>query len=295
MDYLIRGISKDKKIIAYVAKTTELVEQARLIHNASPTAIAALGRTLTLAAIMGKMLKKEEERISIQIVGNGPLGNVFAEADPSGNVRGYIKKPYIDLPPTPDGKLDVPSAIGKDGVLSVIRDLGLKEPYRSMVPLVSGGIAKDLAYYLAHSEQQPSAVAAGVYVNKEGKVISAGGYIVQILSETNEEVISLLETNIQNLEPPSKMILEGITPEEILKIIFNKIEYEYFLKEELKYSCKCSRERAENTLIALGVKDLEDLLKKEKKIEVKCEFCGKTYSFFEEDIINLIKEIKNKI
>lgn len=294
MDYIIRGISKDKKIIAYVAKTTELVEQARLIHNASPTAIAALGRILTLAAIMGKMLKKEEERISLQIVGNGPLGNVFAEADPAGNVRGYIKKPYIDLPPTPDGKLDVSSAIGKEGFLSVIRDLGLKEPYRSMVPLISGGIAKDLAYYFAHSEQQPSAVAAGVYVSKEGKVISAGGYIIQILSETNEDTISLLETNIQNLDPPSKMILEGKTPEEILSKIFNKIEYEHFLREELRYACKCNKDRAENTLIALGSEELEDLIQKEEKIEVRCEFCGKVYSFSKEDIKKLINEIKNK-
>ncbi|MFN3698674.1 MAG: Hsp33 family molecular chaperone HslO [Dictyoglomus sp.] len=295
MDYIIRGISRDKKIIAYVAKTTELVEQARIIHQASPTAIAALGRALTLTAIMGKMLKKEEERISLQIVGNGPLGNVFAEADSQGNVRGYIKKAYIDLPPTPDGKLDVPSAIGKEGVLSVIRDLGLKEPYRGMVPLVSGGIAKDLAYYFAHSEQQPSAVAAGVYVDKEGKVISAGGYIVQIVSEINEDIITLLERNIQNLDPPSKMILEGKTPEEIIENIFNQIEYEYFPKEKLKYSCKCTRERAENTLIALGVEELEDLVQKEENIEVRCQFCGKIYLFTKKDVKKLIEEIKNKI
>jgi molecular chaperone Hsp33 len=294
MDYLIRGISKDKKIIAYVAKTTELVEQARIIHNASPTAIAVLGRTLTLTAIMGKMLKKKDERISLQIVGNGPLGNVFADADANGNVRGYIKRPYIDLPPTPEGKLDVASAIGKEGVLSVIRDLGLKKPYQGMTPLVSGGIAKDLAYYFASSEQQPSAVAAGVYVNKEGKVIAAGGYIVQIIPDSEEDIVNKLEENINRLEPPSQMILNGLYPEDIISKIFEGFDFDMFDREELKYSCRCSRERAENTLIALGLKELEELQKGNEDIEVKCEFCGKKYIFQKSDIEKIILELKNK-
>jgi len=294
MDYLIKGLSKDKRIVAYVAKTTNLVEQARQIHKASPTAIAALGRTLTLAAIMGKMLKKDEERISLQITGNGPLGNIFAEADSKGNVRGFIKRAYIDLPPTPDGKLDVPSAIGKEGTLSVIRDLGLKEPYRGVVPIVSGGIAKDLAYYFTYSEQLPSAVAAGVYVSKEGKVISAGGYIVQIMESAEKDIIDILETNIKNLDPPSKMILDGQSPEEIMSRIFKNIEYEQFSREDLKYACRCSRERAENTLIALGVKELEELIKNEEFIEVKCEFCGKTYTFDKRDMEEIINQLKNK-
>ncbi len=294
MDYLIRGISMDKRIVAYVARTTDLVEQSRKIHKASPTAIAALGRTLTLAAIMGKMLKKDEERISLQITGNGPLGNIFAEADPKGNVRGFIKRAYIDLPPTPDGKLDVPSAIGKDGTLSVIRDLGLKEPYRGVVPLISGGIAKDLAYYFTYSEQLPSAVAAGVYVNKDGRVISAGGYIVQIIENADNDTVDILESNIKNLDPPSKMILEGKTPEEIMSKIFKNIDYEQFSREDLKYSCRCNRERAENTLIALGIKELEELIEKEKSIEVKCEFCGKIYIFNKNNIEEIINQLKNK-
>ncbi|HOP94528.1 MAG TPA: Hsp33 family molecular chaperone HslO [Dictyoglomaceae bacterium] len=294
MDYLIRGINKNKKIIAYVARTTKLVEEARIIHQASPTAIAALGRVLTLTAIMGKMLKKKEETISLQIVGNGPLGNIIADADFVGNVRGYIKRPYIDLPPTAEGKLDVPSAVGKEGILSVVRDLGLKEPYKSVTHLVSGGIAKDLAYYFIYSEQQPSAVAAGVYVGKDSKVISAGGYIVQTLPETEEELISNIERNINNLEPPSKMILNGKTPEEIMSSIFIGIDYEMFHPEPLQYSCRCSLERAENALIALGEKELEDLLKKERKIDVKCEFCSKIYSFGKEQIEELIRELKNE-
>jgi len=293
MDYLIRALGEDGKIIVYVAKTTEIVKKAQEIHNASPTAIAALGRALTLAVIMGKMLKGKET-ITLQILGNGPLGSIFVDADAHGNVRGYVKRPYIDFPPTPDGKLDVARAVGQNGVIGVIRDLGLKEPYKGFSNLVSGTIAKDLAYYFKHSEQQPSAVAAGVYVDKKGKVISSGGYIVQISPELPLKAIEKLETNISSMEAPSKLILNGISPEEIAQYILKDFENRIFDPEKIFYSCRCSREKAENVLLALGIKELENLIYSNEITEVKCEFCGTKYIFTSEDLKSLIYILKNK-
>lgn len=293
MDYLVRAIGEDGKIMVYVAKTTELVEKAREIHNASPTAIAALGRALTLVSIMGKMLKGKE-RVSLQIIGDGPLGGIFVDADALGNVRGYLKRPYIDLPPTEDGKLDVAKAVGQNGIISVIRDLGLKESYRGYTNLVSGTIAKDLAYYFTTSEQQPSAVAAGVYVDKNGKVASAGGYIVQVSPDLDNSIISKIENNILSLEPPSKLIFEGVKPEEIVNLILKDIEKVIFQPEEIRYACRCSRTKAENVLLALGEKELYDLINKQEITEVRCEFCGTKYIFTSKDLEELIKILKNK-
>lgn len=293
MDYLIRALGEKGKITVYVAKTTNLVERAREIHNASPTAIAALGRALTLVVIMGKMLKGKET-ISLQILGDGPLGGVFVDADAHGNVRGYVKRPYIDLPPTPDGKLNVAGAVGQKGIISVIRDLGLKELYRGFTNLVSGSIAKDLAYYFNSSEQQPSAVAAGVYVDKSGRVISAGGYIVQISPELSSDLIEKLENNISSMDPPSKLILDGISPEKIIEKILKDVEKEIFEPEKISYSCRCSRIKAENVLLSLGVRELKNLIKKQEITEVKCEFCGTKYVFTSKDLQELIRLLQNK-
>ncbi|MEN2984365.1 MAG: Hsp33 family molecular chaperone HslO [Dictyoglomaceae bacterium] len=292
MDYLIRGIGEKGKIMVYVARTTDLVEKARKIHNATPTAIAALGRALTLVAIMGKMLKGKET-ISLQILGNGPLGGIFVDADAHGNVRGYVKRPYIDLPPTSDGKLDVSGAVGQKGIISIVRDLGLKEPYRGSTNLVSGSIAKDLAYYFSHSEQQPSAVAAGVYVDKSGKVSSAGGYIVQIFQDTSLEIIEKLENNIASMDPPSKLILDGVTPEEIVEKILKDLDRKIFTPEKISYSCRCSRVKAENVLLALGINEIRELLNKQEITEVRCEFCGNIYQFTSKDLIELINLLEN--
>lgn len=293
MDYLVRGIGEKGKIMVYVAKTTDLVEKARKIHNATPTAIAALGRALTLVAIMGKMLKGRET-ISLQIIGNGPLGGIFVDADAQGNVRGYVKRPYVDLPPTSEGKLDVPGAVGQKGIISIVRDLGLKEPYRGSTSLVSGSIAKDLAYYFNYSEQQPSAVAAGVYVDKLGRVSSAGGYIVQILPDTSLEIIEKLEFNISSMDPPSKLILYGVSPEEIAERILKDLDRKIFYPENINYSCRCSRTKAENVLLALGINELRDLINKQEITEVRCEFCGNKYIFTSKDLKELINLLENK-
>ncbi|MGB9857052.1 MAG: Hsp33 family molecular chaperone HslO [Dictyoglomaceae bacterium] len=293
MDYLIRALGENGKITVYVAKTTDLVEKAREIHNASPTAIAALGRALTLVAIMGKMLKGRE-KVSLQILGDGPLGGIFVDADAHGNVRGYVKRPYIDLPPTPEGKLDVAGAVGQKGTISVIRDLGLKESYRGFANLVSGSIAKDLAYYFNSSEQQPSAVAAGVYVDISGKVISAGGYIVQISPDLSLDLIEKLENNISSMDPPSKLILDGVSPEEIAEKILKDLEKKIFEPEKIAYSCRCSRVKAENVLLSLGNEELENLIKRQEITEVKCEFCGTKYVFTSKDLQELIKLLQNK-
>lgn len=293
MDYLVRGIGEKGKIIVYVAKTTELVEKARIIHNASPTAIAALGRALTLVAIMGKMLKGKET-ISLQILGNGPLGGIFVDSDAYGNVRGYVKRPYIDLPPTPEGKLDVSSAVGQKGIISIVRNLGLKKPYRGSTNLVSGSIARDLAYYFRYSEQQPSVVAAGVYIDKSGRVSSAGGYIVQILPDTYLDLIEKLENNISSMDLPSQLILKGISPEEIAEKILRDLDKKIFNSEKLIYSCRCSITKAENVLLALGIKELRELINKQETTEVKCEFCGNKYQFTPKDLEELINLLKNK-
>lgn len=290
-DYVVKAILGDKEFLAMVASSTKLVEEATEIHQAMPTAAAALGRALTLVGIMGITLKGRE-RISIQILSQGPIREIFVQSDAMGHVRGYIKWPHVHLKPTKEGKLDVEAATGGEGMLYVVRDLGFGEPYVGSTALVTGGIAKDLAYYFTVSEGIPSAVGAGVYVGKDGSILGAGGFIVQKLPEASESSLANIEKNIGDIDSISKFVAAGGTPEDLLYEISRGLDITILEERPIKYQCGCSRERAERALLMLGLSELIDIYKKDKGAEVKCAFCGRVYKFNELEIKKLIDQIK---
>lgn len=287
-------MDKLKKFMAHVdmvkiscVETTEVVEEARKIHQTNPTPTAALGRTLTMAVLMGTMMKNETDKLTIQILGDGPAGQILAVCNKNGEVKGCIANPMAEAPLKPNGKLNVSAIIGK-GQLNVIKDIGLKEPYVGNVPLQTGEIAEDFAYYYAMSEQTASAVALGVLVEKDGSVKKAGGYVLQIMPDTPDEIISLIERRLKESKSITQMLEEGMTLEEIAKYISDDLAtYEV---EELhpKYKCDCSRERMEKALISIGRKDIMELAEDEET-ELTCQFCNKKYKFSKEEILNLIK------
>ncbi len=287
-------MDKLKKFMAHVdmvkiscVETTELVEEARKIHQTNPTPTAALGRTLTMAVLMGTMMKNETDKLTIQILGDGPAGQILAVCNKNGEVKGCIANPMAEAPLKPNGKLNVSAIIGK-GQLNVIKDIGLKEPYVGNVPLQTGEIAEDFAYYYAMSEQTASAVALGVLVEKDGSVKKAGGYVLQIMPDTPDEIISLIEQRLKESKSITQMLEEGMTLEEIAKYISDDLAtYEV---EELhpKYKCDCSRERMEKALISIGKKGIMELAEDEET-ELTCQFCNKKYKFSKEEILNLIK------
>ena len=293
MDRAIRALIGEGEFTAFVAVTKELVEESRLIHGTFPTATAALGRALTLVGLMGLNLKGRE-KVSIQILSEGPIREIYAQGDPEGNVRGFIRWPDIDLPPTSDGKLNVEGALGRRGMLYVLRDFGYGEPYMGMIPLKSGGIATDLAYYFTISEGIPSAVAAGVLVGKKGEVLGAGGFIVQPLPGTSENRIQALEENIKKMPQISRQVAEGATPEDILQMIARGLGAVVLAHKQLQYRCSCSRERAERALLSLGEAELIDMIDRDGGAEVKCEFCGRKYQFSRADLELILSRIKTR-
>lgn len=287
MDKLKKFMSHVDMVKISCVKTTELVEEARKIHQTNPTPTAALGRTLTMAVLMGTMMKNEADKLTIQILGDGPAGQIIAVSNKNGEVKGCIANPMAEAPLKPNGKLNVSAIIGK-GQLNVIKDIGLKEPYVGNVPLQTGEIAEDFAYYYAMSEQTASAVALGVLVEKDGSVKKAGGYVLQIMPDTPDEIISLIEQRLKESKSITQMLEEGMTLEEIAKYISDDLAtYEV---EELhpKYKCDCSRERMEKALISIGKKDIMELAEDEET-ELTCQFCNKKYKFSKEEILNLIK------
>ncbi len=274
-DYLIKATIANKRVLAIIAQTTNLVEESRKRHQTLPTATAALGRALTLVGLLSAQLT-DKQTLSIQILGSGPLRELYAQTDWLGNVRGFVKRPFIDLELNPSGKLDVEKAVGK-GMIYVIKDLGLKEPFRGSAQLISGGIAKDLAYYFAVSEQKPSAVAAGVYLNSKNKVEAAGGFIVQPTLDTDIEIIEKLEKNIRSLPLPSSLILDGNTPEKIIKLIAKDFDYEISESKPLKYKCRCTKRRCEEAIVALGKDVLSQIMTEKDPIKVRCDFCSRVF------------------
>lgn len=287
MDKLKKFMSHVDMVKISCVETTELVEEARKIHQTNPTPTAALGRTLTMAVLMGTMMKNEADKLTIQILGDGPAGQIIAVSNKNGEVKGCIANPMAEAPLKPNGKLNVSAIIGK-GQLNVIKDIGLKEPYVGNVPLQTGEIAEDFAYYYAMSEQTASAVALGVLVEKDGSVKKAGGYVLQIMPDTPDEIISLIEQRLKESKSITQMLEEGMTLEEIAKYISDDLAtYEV---EELhpKYKCDCSRERMEKALISIGKKDIMELAEDEET-ELTCQFCNKKYKFSKEEILNLIK------
>ncbi len=291
MSYAVRGITKNGAFRIFATDTKDLVEEARKRHRTTPTATAALGRALTAAALLSLDLKTG--RVMLQINGGGPLGEILAEADAEGNVRGLVQRPNIHLTPQ-KGKLLVGQAVGKEGFLSVTRDLGLKEPYQGAVKLIYGEIAEDLSYYLTVSEQIPSAVALGVFVDTDNSVQAAGGFLIQRLPAASDEIIEATERVLQNLPPITTLLREGLSPEEILKRIFGPEEVEILEKRPLAYRCRCSRERVERALVALGPEEIKALIAKGEPAEITCDFCGEKYLFTPEELEGLLAQIEIK-
>lgn len=292
-DYLLRAIAREANIRALACVSTGLVSEACKRHRASPTACAALGRALTGGALMAALLK-EGQRVALKFEGNGPVGKIIVEAESSGHVRGYVSNPWVEIEPR-EGKLDVAGAVGKSGTLLVIKDLGLRDPYNGMVPLYSGEVAEDLAYYFTESEQIPSAVGLGVFVNNEGMVRAAGGFLLQSFPPRNHRLIEKLIQKIEKMPTVTEILREGKGPSDILNIIFQGIPYDLLEEKEIAFKCNCSRERVEAALISLGMEELERLVVEEGGAQVKCEFCKALYEFDEKDLKALQDEVIRKV
>ena len=291
-DKIISFLAFDGKVNIKCINSTNLVEEARKIHDLSPVTTAALGRLLTMGSLMGSNLKEEKDKITLQIKSNGPIDTMIVVSDKNADVRGYIKNPNVDLPLKSNGKLDVGAAVGKDGMLYIIRDIGLKEPYVGLTPLVSGEIAEDFTEYFAKSEQVPTAIALGVLVDKNG-VKSAGGYIVQLMPDATEDVISALESNLSKIPPISKMLENNMSLEDIAGMITGDGML-FMVGEDLlpKYKCDCQKSRIKNGLVSLGAKEIQDIIDTDGKAEVVCKFCKKKYEFSKEDLEKIKEECK---
>lgn len=287
-DYMVRATAADGMIRAFATTTKETVEEARIRHNMSPVATAALGRLMSAALMMGWELKSDTDLITVQIGCSGPIKGLLATADNKGNVKGYVDVPDVMLPANAQGKLDVGGALDQ-GVLSVIRDTGLKEPYVGQTILISGEIAEDLAYYYSASEQIPSSVALGVLMNHDNTVRQAGGYIIQLMPGCSDEMITKLENKLTNLDPMTAMLNEGLTPEDILEKALGEFGLEINERADAKFYCNCSKEKVAKVLMAVGEKQLNDIIAEDKPIELVCHFCGEKYEFSIDEVKAVLK------
>ena len=289
-DRLIKCLAYGGKVSITLISSRNLVEDARKIHDLTPTTTAALGRILTMGQLMGAGLKSDKESITIQVKGNGPIGTVICVVDYGLKVKGYVQNPHIELPLRPNGKIDVGSGIGKNGFINIIKDMGLKEPYIGITPIITGEIAEDFANYFAESEQKPTIVSLGVLVNKDG-VKCSGGYIVTLMPDADDKVIEALENNIKNVPSISSMLEKNMELEEIAEVVSGDCHL-FVLENDCipKFECNCNREKFERGLISLGREELKSILEKGDKIETVCHFCNKKYVFDKEYIEKIIEE-----
>ena len=286
-DYIIRATAAEGQVRAFAAITTEMVETARQAHNTSPVATAALGRLLTAGAMMGVMMKGEKDLLTLRIECQGPIEGLLVTANAQGDVKGYAVNPDVMLPPSEKGKLDVGGALDL-GVLSVIKDIGLKEPYVGQTSLITSEIAEDLTYYFANSEQVPSSVALGVLMNKDNTVRQAGGFIIQLLPGATDEMIDKLEKRLGEITSITSLLDEGKTPEEILEYLLGDFNLEILDKLPTRFHCDCDRSRVEKALISIGRKELQEMIDEGKPIETSCHFCNKIYTFSVEELEELL-------
>jgi len=294
-DQLVRAISKDGYVKAVAVSTRNLTERARQIHRTLPVATAALGRTLAAASMMGNALKGEGASLTLQIKGDGPLGRILAVSDNEGNVRGTVDNPAVDIPLRADGKLDVGSAVGMDGTLTVIRDLNMKEPYVGSVGLLGGEIAEDLAAYFVESEQIPTACGLGVLVDRDQSVLTAGGYLIQLLPGASEDIITMVEGGIYAAGPVTELLKEDSDPESLLRRVMSDFELEILEKSPIEYRCYCSRERMERALISLGPEQLKNLIDGQGSAELTCQFCDNVQNFSREELEAMLKAMEKKV
>lgn len=290
-DYIVRGTAADNQIRVFAATTRALVEEARKAHNTSPVATAALGRLLTGGVMMGSMMKGDKDLLTLQIQCNGPIKGLTVTADSQGNVKGYAYNPNVMLPPSDKGKLDVGKALDL-GVLSVIKDMGLKEPYMGQTQLVSGEIAEDLTYYFATSEQVPSAVALGVLMNKDNTVKRAGGFIIQLMPFAEDGLAEKLEEKLKNMEPITALLEKGMTPEDIIDSVLGEFGVEIMDTLPAQFYCNCTKERVEKAIVSVGAKELNEMIQEGKPIEVNCHFCNKNYTFSIEKLKEILRKSK---
>lgn len=282
-DYIVRATAADHQLRAFAVTSRDIVEKAREIHNTSPVATAAIGRLLTAASMMGSMMKGEKDVLTLQIECGGPIGGITVTADSNADVKGYVNNPNVILPPNAQGKLDVSGALGP-GFLNVIKDIGLREPYNGQTHLVSGEIAEDLTYYFATSEQVLSSVGLGVLMDKDNHVRQAGGFIIQVMPDTDDEVIDKLEARLGEVHSVTDMLDNGMTPEDILGYVLEGMDVEILEIIPTQYKCNCSVERVSKAIASIGKKDLQEMIDDGKPIEVNCQFCGSHYKFDTEQL-----------
>ncbi|WMJ86200.1 Hsp33 family molecular chaperone HslO [Anaerocolumna sp. MB42-C2] len=290
-DYIVRATAANNQIRAFAATTRDLAEYARSVHNTSPVATAALGRLLTAGAMMGSMMKGSNDLLTLQIKCNGPIQGLTVTADANANVKGYVYDPTVMLPPSPIGKLDVGGALGA-GVLSVIKDMGLKDPYVGQTELVTGEIAEDITYYYATSEQIPSSVALGVLMNRDNTVKRSGGFIIQLMPFAEDEIINKLEKKISEISSITKLLDDELTPELILEHVLGEFNLEILDTMPTAFTCNCSKERVEKAIISIGKEDIQEMINDNEPIEVNCHFCNTKYHFSINELETILQKSK---
>lgn len=289
-DYVIRATSENGEVRAFVARTTNMVEDARKAHNTTKVATAALGRTLTATSMMGLMMKNKGDELTAIVKGGGPIGTILATSDAQGYVRGYVTNPDVEVENYPNGKLNVAGAVGNDGTIKLIKDLGLREPVNGMSPIVTGEIAEDFTYYFTVSEQTPSAVSLGVYTTHYN-VEHAGGFIVQLMPDATEATIAQLEKNIGKIKSITEMYREGLTPEDVLELVLEGLNPVILDKLEVGFRCVCSKERVKKAFIAMGKKALSEIIEEDHQAEITCQFCSEKYHYNEDELREILSDM----
>ena len=291
MDYLIKALAYDDQVRAYAVRTTETVSEAQKRHQTWPTASAALGRAMTAGVMLGSMLKGDA-KLTIKVEGGGPIGVILVDSNSNGEVRGYVTNPQTHFELNNKGKLDVARAVGTEGTLTIVKDLGLKDHFSGQVPIVSGELGEDFTYYLVTSEQVPSSVGVGVLVNPDNTILASGGFIIQLLPGTNDETITKIEERLSKIEPISKMIQRGLTPEEILEEVLGEGNVKILEKQPVAFKCQCSKERIENAIVSLGAEEIQSMIDEDGQAEAQCHFCNEIYMLTKEDLEELLAEAK---
>ncbi|WP_102347980.1 Hsp33 family molecular chaperone HslO [Bacillus sp. Marseille-P3661] len=288
-DYLIKALAYDGQVRAYAITATEMVGEGQRRHDTWPTASAALGRSMMATTMLGAMLKGDN-KITVKIEGGGPIGSILVDANAKGEVRGYVSNPHVHFDLNAHGKLDVARAVGTDGFLTVVKDLGMRDHFTGQVPIVSGELGEDFTYYFATSEQIPSAVGVGVLVNPDSSILAAGGFVIQLMPGTDDETIDKVEKQIQTIPPISRLIQDGLTPEQILEKLLGEVKI--LEKMPVSFTCPCSRERIENAMISLGADEIRDMIEEDGKAEAQCHFCNEKYHFSKEELGELYEKTK---
>ncbi len=291
-DYLIKALGYEGKVRAYATRTTEMVGEAVRRHGAWPTAAAALGRAMTASTMMGAMLKGDS-KLTVKIEGRGPIGVIIVDSNAIGDTRGYVGNPQVHFDLNSQGKLDVARAVGTDGMLAVVKDLGMRDHFTGSVPLISGELGEDFAYYFASSEQIPSSVGVGVLVNPDNSILASGGFILQLMPGADDELIDTLEKRIAQIPPISKLIESGNTPEQILSTLLGQENVKILEKMEVKFKCTCSKQRIANAIISLGKEEIQAMIEEDGQAETNCQFCNETYLFTKAELEELLNEVSN--